>query len=174
MRMMQDAPKIDPAVQARLNFDVLCRYRVLDAFGLRANWTESDRVWSLVHPDVETAVRARFEQMRQAQEMQMGGAGLHAVPAFFIADCGATHSKVIASYRGRFPNSLAGDQWVLHRLFCEKVPKELVLEQDVDPHSPVDVAGFFPHLITVIRNKRQKLKTDPFVVARILDEAGFS
>lgn len=168
---MDDAPKIDPCVQARLNFDALCRYRGLDAFGLRANVAEADRVWSLVHEDVEFAVLSRFEQMRRAQDLQPGGGGLHAVPGWFIADCGGTHAKVIGSYRGRFPKGFAGDQWVLHRLFCEKVPKELVLEQDVDPHSPVDVAGVFPHLFAVIRNRRLKKKTDPFVVAEILRQS---
>ena len=166
--------QVHPSVQAARNYDRLLRYRCLDALGLRFVDAESDRVWALAGPDCEEAVLARFDQLVASQDLQEGPTGRHRVPAGVLATCGATHSKAIRSYRGRIHGSLAGDQWVVHRLFADGVIKELVIEQDVDPDSPVDVAGFLPHVVTVFNNWRLKRQTDARKVAELLDRAGIA
>lgn len=166
--------QVHPSVQAARNYDRLLRYRCLDALGLRFVDAESDRVWALAGPDCEEAVLARFDQLVASQDLQEGPTGRHRVPAGVLATCGATHSKAIRSYRGRFPLGVAGDQFVIHRLFRDSKPAELVLEQDVDEHSAVDIAGVIPHMFVVWKNWRSKSKTDPFRVAELLDRAGIA
>lgn len=162
----------DPRVQSERNFFALARYRLLDSYGMRVAHAEQDRCFCLVGPDVEFAVLGRFDQLERSGDLQQGGAGLHSVPQPLLAACNATRSAVIRGYRGRLPGGLSGDQWIAHRLFANGTPKEMVIEQDVDPESPVDIAGFLPHLVMCFRNWRTKAKTDPFKTAEILRKAG--
>ena len=161
-----------PLVQSRENFHRLMRHRGLDSFGLSVLHAAADRCWCLVGPDVEQMVLDRFDQLERAGDLQQAGAMGHKVPGWIVQGCGSTRAVRMRGYRGRFPRGLGGDQMVLYRMFCDGVAKEMILEADADLASPIDVAGFLPHVLTVWRNHRLKRQTDPLEVARVLDEAG--
>ena len=161
-----------PLVQSRENFHRLMRWRGLDSFGLSVLHADPDRCWCLVGPDVEQMVLDRFDQLERAGDLQQAGTLGHGVPGWIVQGCGSTRAVKMRGYRGRFPRGLGGDQHVLYRMFRDGVAKEMIWEVDADLASPVDVAGFFPHLFVVFKNWRSKSKTDPFTVSTILDEAG--
>jgi hypothetical protein len=169
---MKSNEYIAPAAQMRRNFMAVIRHRVLDSHGLTPTSVDPDRVWCVVRSADEDGLLKRFDQLEQTGELQHSGARLHRVPPWLLAQCGATRAERIRGYRGRLPEGLAGDQWVLHRLFANGMISRLVVEMDVDMESPVDTVGFFPHLVAVARNAFRKTKTDPEAVAEALRRAG--
>lgn len=173
---MMTERKIHPAVQMQHNFWKVAKWRKLDSYGMAPTRVQPDRVWCLLEPercDVDGILR-RFDQLELTGDLQPQPAKLHKVPKHLLELWDADSSKRWRSWRGRFPKTLGGDQWVIHQLYRGEAPGRYVVEMDIDPESPVDIAGFVPHIAMVIRNTWKKHKTNPFETAELLKEAGIA
>lgn len=166
---------IHPTVMMRRNFAAVSAFRRLDGFGMHVIKAEVDRVYCGVPFTAEGLLLKRFDQLAEVDDLDPADAGLHDCPPEILNTLGADKAVKIRSYRGRLPGGLHGDQWVIYRLyFGDEFSRGLVVEMDVDKESPLDVAGFIPHIFMVLKHHIRGGKTDPYETAERLERAGIT